>query len=436
MDAKHPKHIVKKFEAFGFNAILIDGHDIAQIVQAIEQAKNFKNNKPTAVIAQTVKGYGLDSIQGKMGFHGKAFNKDELKEFLKELYAKFENEAGYSQEYSWKTSIPEYKIEQISKQNIKLDEPNFELGQQIATRKAYGIALTSLGQVCHNLLALDAEVKNSTFSEMLEKKYPEKFIECFIAEQNMVSMAVGLTSRGKITFSSTFASFLTRAFDQLRMAAIGHAALRIVGSHAGVSIGQDGPSQMGLEDIALFCSLPGSIVLYPSDGVSSYKLVEVMANYSDGISYLRTTRAETPVLYNNDEQFEIGKCKVLKESDKDQCCVIAAGVTLHEALKAYEILKKDNIFVSVIDLYCVKPLDVETIIKIANKSGKKIVTVEDHYIQGGIGYNISYAIRNSGIRLECLAVEKLPCSGKPEQLLQFEGIDAEAIVEKVKKMVN
>ena len=244
----------------------------------------------------------------------------------------------------------------------------------------------------------------------------------------MVGMGVGFDCRGRIPFISTFSSFFSRAYDQIRMAAIGTAALRLVGSHCGVSIGQDGPSQMGLEDIAMMRCLPESIVLYPCDAVSTHKLVEQMARYSNGISYLRTTRMETPVLYDNDEQFPVGGCKVLRQSNKDVACVIGAGVTLHEALKAYDILAKENVSISVIDLYSIKPLDAATVIAVARTSGNKVITVEDHYPEGGIGEAVMSALRNENFIIHSLAVNRLPCSGKPEQLLAFEKIDAAAIV--------
>jgi transketolase len=249
----------------------------------------------------------------------------------------------------------------------------------------------------------------------------------------MVGMGMGFDRRGKIPFVSTFSCFFSRAYDQIRMAAISDSALRLVGSHCGVSIGQDGPSQMGLEDIAMVRAIPDSIVLYPCDAVSTYKLVEQMARYDKGISYLRTTRMDTPVLYNNDEQFIIGGCKVVRQSEKDVACIVAAGVTLHEALKAYEILAQRNVFVSVIDLYSVKPLDCSTLIYVARKSQNKIITVEDHYPQGGIGEAVLSAVHNESIVVHSLAVKHKPRSGKPEELLAFEEINAEAIVAAVIK---
>lgn len=311
--------------------------------------------------------------------------------------------------------------------------PLYKRGDLIATRKAFGQALTALGSMHKEIIALDADVKNSTFSELFEQKFPERFVECFIAEQNMVSMAVGFERRGKIPFVSTFAVFFSRAYDQIRMAAISQASLRLVGSHAGVSIGQDGPSQMGLEDIALMRALPESIVLYPSDAVSTYQLIAVMAQYESGISYLRTTRSDTPVIYENHEEFIVGGCKVVRQSDADVACIVAAGITLHEALKAYDILQEQGISVAVIDLYSVKPIDTDTLVSVAAKSGNRIITVEDHYLQGGIGQSVAYELRNTDIALTCLAITELARSGKPEELLAWAGIDAAAIIQAVKK---
>ena len=425
---------VKKFKAFGWHTIKVDGHNILKIAQAFDKAKKNKK-KPTIIIAKTIKGYGIKSVEGKNGYHGKIFKKSDLAKILKELYTRFPEAAEYDENYKWKPLVPTNNHKNLP-EKFKLKNCNFKIGDEIATRKVYGEALAALAQVCPQLLSLDAEVKNSTFAELLEEKDSNKFIQCFIAEQNMISMAVGLTTRQKITFSSTFASFLSRAFDQLRMAAISKSALRVCGSHCGVSIGQDGPSQMGLEDIAMFRTLPDSIIFYPCDAVSTYKLVEQMANYHEGISYLRTTRPQTKVIYNNDEKFIIGGCKIIKQSKADKACIIAAGITLHEALKAYDSLKKENIFISIIDLYCVKPLDFKTLLKLAQKSNNKIITVEDHYLEGGLGQTVVYELRNHNIEIECLAVTKLPRSGEPEELMDYEDISSRAIINKVKKIIK
>lgn len=423
----------KKFEAFGWHVSIINGHDIPEIARALQDSKKNKT-KPSIIIAKTIKGYGIASIEGKNGYHGKVFTKEELSSILDELNKRFYKAYQYDGHYKWEPKVPKYEEE--SKVNkFNLPKSNYAIGSMVATRHVYGEALANLSKVCPELLSLDAEVKNSTFAEILENEDPKKFIQCFIAEQNMISMAVGLYSRGKIPFASTFASFLTRAFDQLRMAAIDRAALRICGSHAGVSIGQDGPSQMGLEDVAMFAALPNSIILYPCDAVSCYYAVELMANYKEGISYLRTTRSQTPVIYSNDQKFQIGKCSVLKQSNKDIACIIAAGITLHEAIKAYDQLKCEGINISIIDLYSIKPFDVDTVIEVARKSNNRIITVEDHYLQGGIGQIVSYELRNHNFNITTLAVSKLSMSGTPDELLAYEGIDYKSIVQKVKNVI-
>lgn len=312
----------------------------------------------------------------------------------------------------------------------------YKKGELIATRHAYGQAITHAGAASPKVMCLDAEVKNSTFADIFEAKYPERFVQCFIAEQNMIGMAIGFTRCNKIPFCSTFASFLTRAYDQIRMAAIGMMPLRICGSHGGVSVGQDGPCQMGLEDIAMMCALPESIILYPSDAVSTHVLVEQMCNYTNGISYLRTTREKTPVIYDNNESFPIGGCKIINANKGDIAVIVAAGITLHEAIKAREQLLKENISVSIIDLYSIKPLDHVTIEKIAVQASDRIITVEDHYMQGGLGQAVAFALRNSAIEIHCLAVTQLPMSGKSEELLAWAGIDAAAIIKKIREITK
>ncbi len=283
------------------------------------------------------------------------------------------------------------------------------------------------------MVVLDGETSNSTFAQTFKEKYPQRFFEMFIAEQNMAGVAIGLSCRGKIPFVSTFAAFWTRAFDQIRMSQYSKANIKFVGSHGGVSIGEDGPSQMGLEDLAMFRAILGSVVLYPADAVSTEKLVEEAAKHQ-GIVYLRTTRQETPIIYSKDESFPIGGSKVLSLTNKDQATVVAAGITLHQALKAYQILKKENIFIRVIDLYSVKPLDVETLKKAA-KETKTIITVEDHFAQGGIGEAVAAALSQEKTPIVCLAVRKIPKSGSPQQLLDYEEISTDAIVKKVKELL-
>jgi transketolase len=284
------------------------------------------------------------------------------------------------------------------------------------------------------MVVLDAEVSNSTFSELFGEVHKERFFEMYIAEQNMVGSALGLSIRGKVPFVSTFAAFLTRAFDQIRMSRYSQANIKFCGSHAGVSIGEDGSSQMGLEDIALFRTLLDSVVLYPSDAVSTEKLVEEMAKQR-GIAYLRTTRKDTPVIYRNDEVFRIGGCKILRSNKADAAAVVAAGITVHEALKAYEMLKGQGILVRVIDLYSIKPVDAATLVQAARETGA-VITVEDHYAEGGLGEAVMSALSGEGVPVHSLAVRKMARSGKPDELLQYEEISHAAIVAKVREIVK
>ena len=322
------------------------------------------------------------------------------------------------------------KIDLASDKNTAL----FDKDAKLATRKAFGYALAALGQKSDKIIAIDADVKNSTFLQLFEDEFPDKLVQCFIAEQTMVGVATGFQARGKISFAATFGAFFTRAYDQIRMAGIGRNALRLCGSHCGVSIGQDGPSQMGLEDLAMMRPIPNSIVFYPSDAISAYKLTEKMANYNDGISYMRTTRSATPMLYKKDETFEIGGSKVLRQGEGDVACIVAAGITLHEALKAFDTLKADGISVSVIDAYSIKPLDVATIRKIAKKSNSRVIVVEDHYVAGGLGEAVASALGEDEIKVEMMGVTEISRSGKPEELLAHARIDSESIVKRVKAL--
>jgi len=427
---------VEVFDAFGWHALTVDGHDIDQLVKVFTKARTIIE-KPVIIIAKTFKGHGVNMLEDKEGVHGKVIKKDKLDEALKQLKNNFPQVAAYNRSYSWKPQLSEKSPIAITVKRSfsKMSDPVYQRDALIPTRKAYGQALAELGDVCEAVVSLDAEVKNSTFAEIFEEQHPNRFFQCFVAEQNMVGMGIGFDRRNRMPFISTFGAFFSRAYDQIRMAAIGQARLNLVGSHSGVSIGQDGPSQMALEDIAMMCALPKSVVLYPSDAVSTYKLVEQMARYNEGIAYLRTTRMATPVIYDNNENFIIGGCKILRHSDHDSVCIIAAGITLFEALKAYELLKKEEIYLAIIDLYSVKPLDGAIIKQVVQKANSRVITVEDHYLQGGIGQTITYALRNTDTIIECLAVNKLPRSGAPEELLAYEDIDAAAIVRKVKAII-
>ncbi|QQR49809.1 transketolase [bacterium] len=433
--------IAAKFEAFGWKAYIINGHDMTEIVKTLHEAQH--SEQPVVIVAKTFKGYGLDSCSNKPGFHGKPFSVNEEHAAIEALKSTFKEAYEYNHNLEHRTiHFPETTNMCFQKKqpDIELDltqDPqlmHFQNNEKIATRQAFGYALAALGRASKAVIALDADVKNSTYTEYFEQEFPERFIQCFIAEQNMVSVATGLQARGNIPFAATFAAFFTRAHDQIRMAGIGRNALRLCGSHVGVSIGEDGPSQMGLEDIALFRALPNSIVLYPSDGVSTYKLTQEMANYHDGISYLRTTRAATANLYDTCEKFPIGGCKVLHESEQDIACVIGAGITLHEALKAYKLLKEKGIHIAVIDLYSVKPIDTKTILRVAKKAHHGIITVEDHYSQGGLGEAVAHALVNENVAIKSLAVKHFSRSGSPSRLLADADIDAEKIVQTIESM--
>ncbi|MEX0672078.1 MAG: transketolase [Candidatus Babeliales bacterium] len=430
IDGHSTEKTAEKFRAFGWNALEVPGHDSAQLLAAFDSVK--KSQKPSVIIAKTYKGYGVDLVEDENGHHGKALTLEQAEIALEQLAKRFSKAASYAQKDAWTPKIPHITIDQKEVSPIIMAAPAYTRGELVPARKAYGQALASLGNVASNVVALDAEVKNSTYAEIFEKAHPNRFVQCFIAEQNMMGMAVGFAARGKIPFASTFGAFMSRAFDQIRMAAIGRAPLRLCGSHAGVSIGEDGPSQMALEDIALMRTLPDSIVLYPCDAVSAWKMVELMANYHDGISYLRTTRRATPVRYGNDEEFRIGGCKILKHGSKDIACIVAAGITVVNALEAAATLEEQGVHVSVIDLYSIKPLDAQTLIAVAKKSGKRIITVEDHYLAGGIGEAVAFAVRNEAIDVQSLAVTKLPRSGQPDELMAYEEIDAFSIVRAVK----
>lgn len=417
------KAYAKKIEGFGWNVITVDGHSLPQIKKAYEKAVSEKN-APTMIIAKTFKGRGISLLEDKENWHGKPLSEEQFQQAVAEL-------GDFDKKIRGKIAKPaSARIEKQKAKSIK--QPQYEKETKLATRKAYGNALTRIFPKYPNMIVLDAETSNSTFSETFKKTYPDRYFEMFIAEQNMVGVAGGFARRGKMPFISTFAAFFSRAFDQIRMSQYAQANITFVGSHAGVSIGEDGASQMGLEDLAMFRSLRESVVLYPSDAVAAEKLTELAAEYN-GISYIRTTRSDTPVIYANDETFVIGGSKTLKSSKKDTVTVIGAGITLYEALKAYEELKKEDIIIRVIDLYSIKPLDVKALEKAA-KETKAIITVEDHYEYGGIGEAVKVALSGSQTPIHSLAVRKLPESGKPDELLAYEEINAEAIIKQIKQI--
>ncbi len=411
--------------SFGWEPVVIDGHHLPQILTAFKQATQAKD-KPIMIIAKTLKGKGVSFIEDKNGWHGKPLNKDELARALQELGPIDMTAVGWIE-----------KPDDLKPAEVKINDAkpvSYAPDKAVATRHAYGAALERIFPKYPNMVVLDAEVSNSTFSEIFKSAYPEQFFEMYIAEQNMVGNALGLSIRGKIPFVSTFAAFLTRAFDQIRMSQYSLANIKFCGSHAGVSIGEDGSSQMGLEDIALFRTLLDSVVLYPSDAVATEKLVEEMAK-PKGIAYLRTTRMNTPIIYRNDEAFRIGGSKVLKSNKADVAAIVAAGITLHEALKAYEELKEEKILVRVIDLYSIKPIDSKTLGKAAHDTGI-IITVEDHFAEGGLGEAVTSALSKERVPVYSLAVRKMPRSGKPDELLDYEEISHKAIARAVKNAIK
>lgn len=430
-----------KVKAFGWEPVVVkDGHNLRQVARAYAKAGRVKNKptyakatagKPTMIIAKTIKGKGVSFLEDTNGWHGKVLSDGELKKALAEVR---EVDGVVTGVLNKPAHIPTSKEQSTKKsQKQKLKFKTYKKGEEVATRDAYGDALAALMQADERVVALDAEVSNSTRADTAKEKSEKRFFEMYIAEQNMVGTALGLAQRGTIPFASTFAAFLTRAHDQIRMAQYSHGNVKLVGSHAGVSIGQDGSSQMGLEDIAMLRSVRESVVLYPSDAVSAAQCVTAMAKYN-GLAYLRTTRAKMPVIYANSESFTIGGSKVIRSSNNDTVTIVAAGITVHEALAAYEALQKEGITVRVIDCYSVKPLD-ETTLQTAAAETKAIITVEDHYRAGGLGEAVAAAL--AGLApVEILAVDKEPHSGQPEELLRYEGIDKNAIVAAVKQLAK
>ncbi|HEV2329040.1 MAG TPA: transketolase [Verrucomicrobiae bacterium] len=412
-----------RFDSFGWRVEDVDGHDIEEILEVLSGVG--LNDQPLAIIAKTYKGAGISFLQDKEGWHGRPLNKEEAAKAIAELQPNAKS--GIGADIAKPNSLPEPKNTPAT----SFPPLNYKIGDSVATREAYGNALLRVGEVDTRIVALDGDTKNSTFAEKFFKKSPERSFECFIAEQNMVGVSTGFSARGKVPFASTFACFFTRAFDHIRVAGISESNLKLVGSHVGVSIGEDGPSQMGLEDLAMMRAIVGSTVLYPSDAVSAEKLVEQMV-LTKGICYLRTSRPKSPVIYNNDEAFPVGGAKVLREGDK--ATVVAAGVTLFEALKAADALKSEGINITVIDAYSIKPLGKKEILAAAQKTNNTVITVEDHYTQGGLGDAVAGELSVDGVKVHKLAVNGLARSGKPDELLAHFGINADAIVKKVKSL--
>lgn len=414
----------KKFQAFGWQAYTVDGHSIPEILSVFKLAG--KSDKPVAVLAKTVKGKGVSFLEAKQGWHGKPLKPDELDKALIEL--------GPLPEINAVKMIKKPRPFQVHLKKSSFRFPRTEYKDKVATRRAYGNALLKLGKINRNVVALDGDVKNSTYAEDFFDAFPERAVQCYIAEQNMAGIGLGLAAKGYLPFMASFAAFLTRAHDQIRMSAYSFASVKFVGSHAGVSIGEDGPSQMGLEDLAMFRSVPGCVVLYPSDGYSTEACFESMAKHK-GMCYLRTTRPATPLIYNEKEKFPIGGCKVLRKSLQDKAVVVGAGITVFEALKAYEELREEGIAVCVIDAYSVQPLDVETLLKEAERAGGRMVVVEDHYPAGGLGEAIAAALAGR-VNLIHLAVSGIPRSAKPHELMEHYGISASHIKKAVTKLLS
>ncbi|XP_053688847.1 transketolase-like protein 2 [Sabethes cyaneus] len=421
----------KRLEAFGFNAIVVDGHDVEELCKAFFEA-SITQDRPTAVIAKTFKGKYFPNIEDLENWHGKPLGEDATT-VIEHLQSLIHN-AGPITITPHSPQKDSTKIVNIN--NIKLaTPPAYKLGESVATRLAYGSALAKIAMNNDRVIALDGDTKNSTFSDKLRKAFPERFIECFIAEQNLVGVAIGAACRDRtVAFVSTFATFFTRAFDQIRMGAISQTNVNFVGSHCGVSIGEDGPSQMGLEDIAMFRAIPGSTVFYPSDAVSTERAVELAAN-TKGVCFIRTSRPNTAVIYNNDDAFEVGKARIVKRSGNDVVLLVGAGVTLYEALNAANELEKNGIYARVLDPFTVKPLDKETIVENAIQCGGRIVVIEDHYKQGGLGEAVLSAVADQrNILVEHLGIEKIPRSGPPSILIDMFGISARCIVAAVNKI--
>lgn len=424
-----------RLQAFGWEAVVVDGHDVTQLCSALKMAEQTKG-RPFAILAKTFKGRGIDGVEDMDNWHGKPLG-ERAQAALEQIENRISNRGATT--LTIQEPMKDAPVVPTDDSDIRLAAPpSYKLGEKVATRLAYGTGLVKLGQCCQRVIALDGDVKNSTYAEKFMKAFPERFIECFIAEQNMVGVAVGCATRNRtIPFCSTFATFFTRAYDQLRMGAISSANIKCCGSHAGCSIGEDGPSQMGLEDIGLFRSLPGSTVFYPSDAVTTERAVELAAK-TVGICFIRTTRAATPVIYKNDKVFEVGKGKLVRRSPDDKVLIVGAGITLFEALKAADVLAQTaQLQCCVMDPFTLKPIDIDLLAAEAKRVGGRVLTVEDHYPEGGLGEAVCGALAHlPDVVVKRLAVSCLPRSGTPEQLMELCGISSNHIVEAVKEMLQ
>lgn len=424
--------VAARWLAFGWHAVIVDGHDVRALQRAFADARETKG-RPTMLVARTLKGKGVSLMEDRPGWHGKALKAgDEADTAIAELEAQLVPESGAG---GLDIPRPSGRIDRPDPATSSaIEAPTYAMGEVVATREAFGTALARLGAADARVVALDADVKNSTFSDRFEKAFPDRFYQAFIAEQVMVGMAMGLAARGAIPFATTFAAFLTRAADFIRMAGISGVNTKFAGSHCGVSIGEDGASQMALEDLSLFRSVPGCAVLYPCDAVSTERLVAAAASHK-GMAYLRTSRPKTPVIYGPDEPFPVGGSKVLRQSATDALTIVTAGVTVFEALHAADALAAENIAVRVIDLYSVKPVDAGTLMAAATDTGL-LLTVEDHYAAGGIGDAVCEAVSPHGMRVVRVAVPGVPRSGTPEELLDVNGLSARALADTVRRLVS
>jgi transketolase len=417
-----------RWAGFGWHVIVVNGHDIAALLAAFDEAAKTKG-RPTILLAKTYKGRGISFIEDAPDWHGKPLKKgEEAQKALDELSRQMKSGNGHVHIKS-----PAAPPAPAAAPKPMAPSP-YKVGDSAATREAFGTALLALGEANPLVVALDADVKNSTYTEKFGKRFPQRFLESFIAEQNMVGAAAGLAACGKIPFAATFACFLTRAYDFIRMAAISRSNIKLVGTHVGVSIGEDGPSQMGLEDIAMMAAQPDVTVLYPSDATAMYKLVELAAAHK-GMVYLRAGRPKSPVIYGADEPFTIGGSKVVRQSADDKLTIVAAGVTLFEALKAHDQLKAAGVATRVVDLYSLVPVDRATLVACARATGGRLLTVEDHYAHGGLGDTVLGALASEGVRVRKLAVRDIPHSGKPDELIDHYGIGARSIVQAAKEIL-
>jgi transketolase len=422
----------RRWEAFGWQALVVDGHDVDALLHAYETASTTPD-RPTVVLARTVKGKGLLDVEGKEHEHGKALDAALAKKVIASLEREMNGHVG-----PWKPSPPAlpWTIESAARSHRDAPRPPYSTnGKPVAARKAFGEALAAMAHAWPEIVVIDGDVKNSTFTELFQKVAPDRFFEGYIAEQNMVGMAMGLAARGRIPFVATFGAFFTRGYDFVRMACVGGNAIKLAGTHVGVSIGEDGPSQMALEDLAMMCAEPGMTVLYPADATSAWRATELAVRHA-GPFYLRLGRPEAPILYTPDEEFAVGRCKVLRQTDQDRVLVVAAGVTVAESLAAHDELANDGVNVRVIDLFSVQPVDRETLIANARACGGNVVTVEDHYAHGGVGDALLAALSEERCDVRKLAIREVPRSGKPKELLDHYGISAPHIVKSVKSMLN